>query len=167
MFPVSICPRGSPNPGARSSGRHSGGAGPVHLGWLRSGTAGAGNAGSGTAVESHRGGGTLGSGLLGGGLLGSSLLGGGLLGGGTLGGSLLSSGAFGGSLLASLSGGGALSRSQLVRALVRRGESVQRGQLLADSGNTGRSTGPHLHWIVKIAGKAVDPARFAPATPAS
>lgn len=55
----------------------------------------------------------------------------------------------------------------LSRALVRRGESVQRGQLLADSGNTGRSTGPHLHWIVKIAGKAVDPARFAPATPAS
>ena len=45
---------------------------------------------------------------------------------------------------------------------VIRGQTIKRGQLLADSGNTGRSTGPHLHWIVKIAGKAVDPARFAP-----
>lgn len=45
---------------------------------------------------------------------------------------------------------------------VVRGQLVTRGAKLADSGNTGRSTGPHLHWIVKIAGKAVDPARFAP-----
>lgn len=43
---------------------------------------------------------------------------------------------------------------------VERGDAVSRGEQLATSGNTGRSTGPHLHYIVRIAGDAVDPARF-------
>lgn len=48
----------------------------------------------------------------------------------------------------------------LSEALVTSGAKVARGALLAKSGNTGRSTGPHLHYIVRIAGDAVDPARW-------
>lgn len=32
---------------------------------------------------------------------------------------------------------------------VKPGDTVQRGDLLAKTGNTGRTTGPHLHWAVK------------------
>ncbi|MCA9495251.1 MAG: M23 family metallopeptidase [Myxococcales bacterium] len=41
-----------------------------------------------------------------------------------------------------------------------RGTEVERGDVIALSGNTGRSTGPHLHYGVRIAGKTVDPERF-------
>ncbi|KGE20443.1 murein hydrolase activator EnvC family protein [Paenibacillus wynnii] len=40
---------------------------------------------------------------------------------------------------------------------VKAGDSVARGEVIAESGSTGRSTGPHLHFEVRIDGKAVDP----------
>jgi hypothetical protein len=43
------------------------------------------------------------------------------------------------------------------KVLVKRGELVQRGQVIALLGNSGRSTGPHLHYTVEVNGKAVDP----------
>lgn len=44
--------------------------------------------------------------------------------------------------------------------LVRAGERVSRGQLVANSGNTGRSTGPHLHYQLELARRPEDPQLF-------
>lgn len=38
------------------------------------------------------------------------------------------------------------------------GQSVERGQTIGLVGSTGLSTGPHLHWVIWLAGREVDPA---------
>ncbi|MBM4378722.1 MAG: M23 family metallopeptidase [Deltaproteobacteria bacterium] len=43
------------------------------------------------------------------------------------------------------------------RTDVAEGQQVKRGELLGAVGMTGRVTGPHLHWAVKLEGKYVDP----------
>jgi murein DD-endopeptidase MepM/ murein hydrolase activator NlpD len=46
------------------------------------------------------------------------------------------------------------------KVLVKPGDLVRRGQVLAEVGTSGRSTGPHLHFEVLVQGVPQDPARF-------
>lgn len=49
--------------------------------------------------------------------------------------------------------------------LVHKGDHVQQGQIISRSGNTGRSTGPHLHYQLDLPSGPVDPLRFRTARP--
>jgi len=45
----------------------------------------------------------------------------------------------------------------LSKTVVKEGDNVRRGQLIAYSGNTGRTTGDHLHYQIKYRGSNVNP----------
>jgi murein DD-endopeptidase MepM/ murein hydrolase activator NlpD len=55
------------------------------------------------------------------------------------------------------SGGVIHSLLHLSQAKVSSGQQVKKGQVVGLSGNTGNSTGPHLHWSKRVAGRPVDP----------
>jgi len=43
---------------------------------------------------------------------------------------------------------------------IRRGSKVNQGQIIGYVGATGRATGPHLHYEVRVAGRAVNPTKI-------
>lgn len=55
-------------------------------------------------------------------------------------------------------GGGIFSLfAHLSKMAVDTGDRVERGALIGNAGATGRVTGPHLHWAVRVGGTTVDP----------
>ena len=46
------------------------------------------------------------------------------------------------------------------KLIARVGQKVKRGDVIALVGNTGKSTGPHVHYEVHLHGKAIDPRNF-------
>lgn len=61
--------------------------------------------------------------------------------------------------------GGWVIYAHLSKALVKAGDVVKKGQHIGESGNTGNSSGPHLHFEMRdnirwSAGKDIDPAKI-------
>jgi murein DD-endopeptidase MepM/ murein hydrolase activator NlpD len=48
----------------------------------------------------------------------------------------------------------------LAKVLVKEGQRVNRGDVVALVGSSGLSTGPHLHYMVKVNGQALDPTKY-------
>ena len=48
--------------------------------------------------------------------------------------------------------------AHMQRTLVTPGQVVAQGARLGTVGMTGRATGPHLHWTVRLGGTRIDPA---------
>jgi murein DD-endopeptidase MepM/ murein hydrolase activator NlpD len=55
--------------------------------------------------------------------------------------------------------------AHLSQFLVVAGEEVQRGQVIALSGGTGRVTGPHMHYEVRLRGTPVNPYKYLAKSP--
>ena len=43
---------------------------------------------------------------------------------------------------------------------VKKGQQIERGEIIGLVGDTGISTGPHLHYEVKVNGRSTDPLKY-------
>ncbi|PHR25201.1 MAG: hypothetical protein COA36_14450 [Desulfotalea sp.] len=69
-------------------------------------------------------------------------------------------GGYGNYVLIDHGNGYTTSFSHMKKYLVHRGDKIKRGQIIGLIGNTGRSTGPHLHYEVALDGKRINPYNF-------
>ncbi len=68
--------------------------------------------------------------------------------------------AYGNTILLQHGNGLSTHYAHLSRYVVKEGQQVKRGELIGYVGSTGRSTGPHLHYEVRINGVCVNPMRY-------
>lgn len=69
-------------------------------------------------------------------------------------------GGYGRAVIIAHPGGWKTLYAHLSRTMVRPGQYVKQGQIIARSGNTGRSTGPHLHFEILKNGRHLNPYRY-------
>lgn len=69
-------------------------------------------------------------------------------------------GAYGNSVELDHGGGIVTKYAHMQRSIVKQGQWVKRGEVLGYIGMTGRTTGPHLHYEVRLNGVPVNPIRY-------
>ena len=50
--------------------------------------------------------------------------------------------------------------AHLQNYLVKQGEHIEQGQVIGQVGDTGRSTGTHLHYEIRMGKKPINPSKF-------